>query len=373
MYSPLIEESPGFLNLKKQVIDSGLCSLCGSCGLLCDKIEYRDFPSLREGTSCNITNGAKTCGTLGCCYDNCPMTSFSKKELESAFFGKEASDRDLGMYRKILSARSTDKEILNSAQNGGTITSLLINTLSGNSSDSKYKGAIVTRRGPAWIPTPFFASKPKELLLTTGSIYSRLPLSNQIRSLLREKHYLIFVGTGCQTTGVRRYQYNFLSKIPPESAHIFLIGVFCYENFPYPQFKAAIQEKSKTSINEIKKMDINKGKLVINTKDGTFLQYPIKEFNSIVPEACKLCTNFTAELADISVGSVGAKETWNTLIIRSDEGVEVVERAEDSGIIETTTKVSVETIRNIISRKRFLSEKIIEKRRAKDLYVPNFN
>ena len=373
MFTPLIEVSPGFLNLKKQVIDSGLCSLCGSCGLLCDKIEYKDLPSLKEGTSCTIIQGAKNCGTLGCCYDNCPMTSFSKKELELFFFGKEVSDPDLGVYRKILSARSTDKEILNRAQNGGTITSLLTYTLSGNSSDSKYKGAIVTKKGEAWIPTPFFASKPEELLLSTGSIYSRLPLSNQIRSILREKHNLIFVGTGCQTTGVRRYQHNFLNKIPPESAHIFLIGVFCYESFPYPQFKAMIQEKSNFSIDEFEKMDINKGKLVINTKDGTFLQYPIKEFNSIVPEACKICTNFTAELADISVGSVGAENNWNTLIIRSDEGLEVVEKAEDNGIIETTTKVSLETIRKNISRKKSLSEKIIEKRRAKDLYVPTFS
>ncbi|MFX0210519.1 MAG: Coenzyme F420 hydrogenase/dehydrogenase, beta subunit C-terminal domain [Candidatus Hodarchaeota archaeon] len=373
MFAPLIKESPGFFNLKKQVIDSNLCSLCGSCGLICEKIKYKDLPFLEEGTSCVITKGVKTCGTLGCCYDNCPMTSFSKKELELAFFGKESSDHDLGVYRKILSARSTDNEILGRAQNGGTITSLLTYILSGDSSGFKYSGAIVTRKGKAWVPTPFFASKPEEIMLSTGSIYSRLPLSNQIRDVLRENHNLIFVGTGCQTTGVRRYQCNFLNKLPPKSTHLFLVGIFCYENFSYPQFKATIQEKSKVSIDEIRKMDINKGKLVINTKDSTFLQYPIKEFNSIVPEACKLCINFTAELADISVGSVGVRDNWNTLIIRSNEGLEVVERAEDNNIIETTNKVSIETIRKIISRKKFLSERIIEKRKVKGFYVPTFN
>lgn len=373
MFAPLIEESQSFLNLKKLVIDSGLCSLCGSCGLICEKIEYKDLPSLKEGTSCVINNGAKTCGNSGCCYDNCPMTSFSKKEYELAIFGEEASDPDLGVFKKIISARSTNNEILSRAQNGGTITSLLTYALSGDFVDPKYTGAIVTRKGEAWIPTPFFASKPEELLLSTGSIYSRLPLSQQIRSLLRDKHNLIFVGTGCQTTGVRKYQYNFLNKVPPEVAHLFLIGVFCYENFPYPQFKNAIQEKSKVSIDTISKMDINKGKMIINIRDGTVLQIPIKEFNSLVPGACKFCTNFTAEFADISVGSVGAEENWNSLIIRSEEGLEVVERAEDDGIIETTTKVSIEPIRKIIARKRLLSEKIVAKRREKDLYVPNFD
>jgi coenzyme F420 hydrogenase subunit beta len=373
MFAPLIEESLSFLNLKKLVIDSGLCCLCGSCGLICEKIEYKDLPSLKEGTSCAVSIGARTCGKLGCCFDNCPMTTYSKKELELALFGEEASDPDLGVFKKILSARTTNDEILNRAQNGGTITSLLTNTLSGNLTNPKYAGAIVTRKGDAWLPTPYFASKPEEFLLSTGSIYSRLPLSYQIRSLLREQHNLIFVGTGCQTTGVRKYQHNFLNKVPPENAHIFLIGVFCYENFPYPQFKNAIQEKSAVSIDTINKMAINKGKFVINIEDGTVLEYPISEFNKIVPEACKFCTNFTAELTDISVGSVGSKRNWNTLIIRSEEGIEVVERAEDDGIIETANKVSLDAIRKIVARKRLLSEKLVIKRREKDFYVPNFD
>lgn len=372
MFAPLIKESQSFLNLKKLVIDSGLCSLCGSCGLICDKIEYKDLPFL-EDTSCVITNGAKTCGTLGSCYDNCPMTSYSKKEYELAYFGEEASDPDLGVFKKIISARSTNDEILSRAQNGGAITSLLTYLLSGDLSNPKYAGAIVTRKGEAWNPKPLFASKPEDLMSSTGSIYSRLPLSQQIRTLLRDKHNLIFVGTGCQTTGVRKYQRNFLSKVPPEIAHLFLIGVFCYENFPYPQFKDTIQEKSGVSIDTMSKMDINKGKLVIKTEDGTILRYPIKEFNHLVPEACKFCTNFTAELADISVGSVGAEENWNCLIIRSEEGLEVVERAEDDGIIETSTKVSLEPIRKNIARKRLLSEKIVAKRREEDFYVPNFD
>ena len=373
MFAPLIEESQSFLNLEKLVIDSGLCSLCGSCGLICDKIAYKEIPSLKKGTSCVIPKGAKTCGTSGCCYDNCPMTSFSKREYELAIFGEEASDPDLGVFKKIISARSTSNDILNRAQNGGTITSLLTYALSNEFTNPKYAGAIVTRKGEAWNPTPLFTSKPEELLSSTGSIYSRLPLSQQIRSLLRDKHNLIFVGTGCQTTGVRKYQKNFLSKVPPETAHLFLIGIFCYENFPYPQFKDMIEEKSGNSIDAINKMDISKGKLVINLEDGTVLKYPIREFNRLVPEACKLCTNFTAELADISVGSVGAEENWNTIIIRSEKGLEIVEKAEDEGIIETTTKVSLEPVRKNIARKRLMSEKVVAKRIENGFYVPNFD
>ncbi len=373
MFAPLIEETSGFKDLKELIIESGLCSLCGSCGLLCERIDYADFPLLKENMNCITTIGAKTCGIQGCCFDNCPMTSFSKKDYERVFFGNIHSDPDLGSYRKILSGRSTSKEILKKAQNGGTVTSLLTYALSADLDRRKYAGAIVTKGGEGWQPKPFFISKQAQLYQCMGSIYSRHPLSRQIRNLLREKHNLIFVGTGCQTTGIRKYQYNFLRNVPPEVARIFLIGLFCYENFPYQQFKDAIQEKSKLSIGNISKMDIKKGKLIIYSKNGTILQYPIKDFNSLVSEACKICTNFTAELADISVGAIGSEEGWNTIIIRTEEGIELIERLENNNILETTTKVSLDEIKKIVKRKRILSEKIKEKRRINAQYVPNFD
>jgi len=43
----------------------------------------------------------------------------------------------------------------------------------------------------------------------------------------------------------------------------------------------------------------------------------------------------TAEFADISVGSAEGVEGWNTLIIRSHTGRELVEAARAKGIIET--------------------------------------
>ncbi|MHA2297958.1 MAG: Coenzyme F420 hydrogenase/dehydrogenase, beta subunit C-terminal domain [Candidatus Hodarchaeales archaeon] len=373
MFAPLVKESPGFKELKKQVIDSGLCSLCGSCGLLCEKIDFADTPFLQEGQSCVTAIGAKNCGTLGCCYDNCPMTSYPKKELEKVFFVNTHSDPDFGSYREILSARSTNEEILSRAQNGGTVTSLLAYALSNDSQLSqKYKGAVITKRGKDWKPIPLFASKYEELLESCGSIYSRLPLSSQIRKILREIHPLIFVGSGCQTTGVRKYQSNFLNKVLTENTRIFTIGLFCYENFPYSQLKVAIEKKYRIPVGEINKMDIEHGNLYIHTEEGRILENPIGDFNSIVPEACKFCTNFTAELANISIGSIGSKPKWNTVIIRDEEGLEFIEKAVDDGIIETTTNVSLDSIRKVIARKRKGSEKIAKNRRSRGHFVPDF-
>ena len=42
----------------------------------------------------------------------------------------------------------------------------------------------------------------------------------------------------------------------------------------------------------------------------------------------------TAELADLSVGSTEWKDDWNTLVVRSDAGRALVEKAMARGVLE---------------------------------------
>jgi coenzyme F420 hydrogenase subunit beta len=43
----------------------------------------------------------------------------------------------------------------------------------------------------------------------------------------------------------------------------------------------------------------------------------------------------TAELSDISVGTVEGKEGWNTVIVRTAMGENLLKRAKNAGVIET--------------------------------------
>jgi coenzyme F420 hydrogenase subunit beta len=43
----------------------------------------------------------------------------------------------------------------------------------------------------------------------------------------------------------------------------------------------------------------------------------------------------TAELSDISVGTVEGKEGWNTVIVRTEMGEDLLRRAKKAGVIET--------------------------------------
>ena len=50
---------------------------------------------------------------------------------------------------------------------------------------------------------------------------------------------------------------------------------------------------------------------------------------------CTYCLDMTAEFADISVGSVEGIEGWNTVLVRTNAGVKLIETAKAKGKLET--------------------------------------
>ena len=50
---------------------------------------------------------------------------------------------------------------------------------------------------------------------------------------------------------------------------------------------------------------------------------------------CTYCLDMTAEFADISVGSVEGIEGWNTVLVRTNAGVKLIELSKAKGKLET--------------------------------------
>ena len=50
---------------------------------------------------------------------------------------------------------------------------------------------------------------------------------------------------------------------------------------------------------------------------------------------CAYCLDMTSEFADVSVGSVEGVEGWNTVVVRSKAGSDLMEIARAKGAIET--------------------------------------
>ena len=78
-----------------------------------------------------------------------------------------------------------------------------------------------------------------------------------------------------------------------------------------------------------------KGVFQIWTRDGGYHEVPLKEAHAYTREGCKSCPDFAAEHADLSAGGIGAFNDWTLVIVRTDQGRELVSALRDRGLIET--------------------------------------
>ena len=111
----------GFQDLKDRVIAKENCILCGMCTALCPRIEMNEKKPM-------LIDYDPECST---CFRYCPQTFFPEDVIKEELFqnGSIIKSHPLGFYQKLLTAKSTNDNILKVAQNGGVVCSLLINSV----------------------------------------------------------------------------------------------------------------------------------------------------------------------------------------------------------------------------------------------------
>lgn len=278
----------------------------------------------------------------------------------------------LGKYKEVFAARSTDKEILKIAQDGGIVTGLLSYAL-----DEKIiEGAVVAGPGDEfWKPQPIVAMTSDELKAAAGTKYTFSPnvwmLKKAVRQYGIEK--LGTVGIPCQLMGIRKMQtYPFGVRFLADKIKL-LIGIFCMENFSYSSLQTFISEKMGLSLELVEKMDIGKGKFWVYTQDDVYT-LPLKETHGYEQAGCKLCNDYVAELADVSTGSVGTPDGWSTVFLRTDTGESIFKDALEAGLFETKpieeVKPGLGMLEKLASQKKEKAEKTVAERKEMGLPTP---
>ena len=306
----------GFQELNDLVVNNQNCVLCGTCSSICPRIGMNEKePTLLEYDP--------ECST---CFRYCPQTYFPEEMFEKELFTENVTKSyPLGSYQNLVAAKSNNKDILQVAQNGGVVSSLLIHALDTGLID----GVLLTDRDDMWRPKPVIARTVNEILSCTGSKYtiaSTLCNYNDAINKFKLKR-LAFVGMPCQIQAVRKLQLS--SPLSKEYGKFSLIiGLFCYSNYSYDLMETFIQGELGVSLKNIEKINVSQGKFYIYIKDGSIKEVPIKEIKKYTWESCHYCKDYTAEIADISVGSVGAlKNDWNSVILRTDIGAKIFNEA----------------------------------------------
>lgn len=131
----------------------------------------------------------------------------------------------------------------------------------------------------------------------------------------------------------------------------FVIGLFCHKNFEYVRMSAGIKKRG-VNMGEIEKISISKGFFHAHTGD-TKVSIPLKETTEWHSKHCLDCDDYSAELADISVGSEGTKEGWSSVILRTEKGGKVFSELEAKGYVRTKERDNSAIIKRNTMRKRW--------------------
>ncbi|WP_342677537.1 coenzyme F420 hydrogenase subunit beta [Methanofollis sp. UBA420] len=269
----------------------------------------------------------------------------------------------LGNYKTCVAARSTDKEILKGAQDGGIVTQLFAYALEEGIID----GAIVA--GPSdepWKPEPMVATTRAELLAARGTKYNLSPnlslLKEATRSYGLDK--VGIVGTPCQMQAVRKAQlYPIGMRDVPDKIAL-AIGIFCMENFPYQSIEAIVEDHCNQKLESVTKMDIGKGKFWAYTERGAVSQIPLKVTHKYEQPGCHVCLDYVSNLADVSTGSVGTPDGWSTVFVRTKNGEDVWAKAITAGCFETQDIAGVKPGLDLVTK--LATDKITKNQKTLD-------
>jgi coenzyme F420 hydrogenase subunit beta len=78
----------------------------------------------------------------------------------------------------------------------------------------------------------------------------------------------------------------------------------------------------------------------------------LDEIRPFIPDTCGLCPDMTSEWADLSVGMYEGRPGWNTLLVRTARGRELVESAVASGLLLTEPAPSLEHLSEAAAGKK---------------------
>jgi coenzyme F420 hydrogenase subunit beta len=312
----------GSAELIEDVHNRELCIGCGACVALCPY-----FKNYKGKTSqlfpCTLEQGR--------CFAYCPKAEVDLNLLSRKIRHVDYDGSPLGPYRKVLAARAGVQMESGAFQAGGTVSALMAFALKTRLIDAT---ALTDREG--LIPVPRLITDWKKVAGCASSKFMASPTLSALNKGVSEGfNRLGVVGTPCQMTAVAQMRTNPLDKEEHHVPVALSVGLFCNWSVDTRQLIDLLTRR--LNISDLRAMDIPPppaGIMILETDDGR-IEISLSEIKPLIPHTCYICPDMTAELADLSAGMFENRPGWNTLIVRSELGDEIVEQAREEGFIDT--------------------------------------
>ncbi|MDO9210139.1 MAG: Coenzyme F420 hydrogenase/dehydrogenase, beta subunit C-terminal domain [Deltaproteobacteria bacterium] len=309
-------------DLEKEVIKADLCTLCGACVGLCPYFRaYQGRIVLMD--HCNLAQGR--------CYSFCPRTPVNLDEVNQFTCGSPYPGDPLGTLQQVVMAKSLDKATLAKSQYGGATSALIALALKKGMIDA----AILTKREKELLSSGVLAQNKRQVLACAGSNYVASPTLQAFNKGAQDScRRIAVVGIPCQVLALGKMRLNPLENKKHIEKLSLVIGLFCTWALSYKEFLNFLRRDY--PVPQISKMDIPPppaNVFQIELPDG-LKSISLDRIRQFTRPTCTVCLDLTAEFTDLSVGAVEGISGWNTVIVRTPQGQELMEEARRARVLE---------------------------------------
>lgn len=329
-----------FDDLKRDIIDTGLCTRCGTCVAVCrEQVISFDDPL---GACLPKRNGScESCD--GICYEVCPGQQVSWPELNHYVFGDNPPSYLLGNYQRAYVGFATERLVRENAASGGVITAISLYLLESGQVDG-----VVTLKNDDVQPyrsVPQIATDRAAILGAAQSRYSISPLNTILNQLTDKTGEYAYVGLPTEIHSLRKLQQI---GHPIGRRIRYVIGSYCGNILHFTAIQSFLARNGVHDLSQVASLKYRAGewpgRLEIRLMDGRVLA--IKKFyaNYLIPfhimQRCLLCTDLSSEFADISVGDGWSpayedhRKGWSIVIARTADGVRLLSEMTTNGLLE---------------------------------------
>jgi coenzyme F420 hydrogenase subunit beta len=292
-----VMSNQGLQQLHRRVIERDLCTLCGACLSLCPYLRAHEGRVVKLH-DCDLEQGR--------CFARCPRTD-----------PVAGNDGPMGPVERVLTARATDEPLRARASNGGVVTALVTLALREDLIDA----ALLTSSDGGHLPRTRVARTPDEVLACAGTCYVANPTLEALGGdTIQANERVGVVGLPCQVQA--------LSKIGQDDQRVVLaLGLFCtWALLPHDLFGGL----------QVRRLEITPPpdrRMIAHTAAGE-VALSLDQVRPHIRPGCRACADLTSERADLSVGSVEDRPGWNTVVVRTARGRELLELALHDEVLE---------------------------------------
>jgi coenzyme F420 hydrogenase subunit beta len=325
-----MKSDAGNLDKLKHVIDTGLCTRCGSCvGLSDGRVRFRDktgdyLPEIVADIDEDLATRI---------WQACSGGEADFKALDKfSFNGHGQHHPYLGSYHDLFVGFSKDDQIRRMAGSAGVISTILIHLLE----SKKIDGAVVLgmSKEEPWMNRSYIATSKEEILAAAQSKYTISSVNELLAETGNFRGRLAYVGLPCQVHSVRKLQI--LNDPAVQNIH-YIIAPFCGLNMHFSSVESYLRAFGEKDYRQIKDLQFRHGEwpgsMRVEMKSGRTYLLPKFHANYLIPfhmmQRCRLCIDLANEFADISVGDAWAPvyeergKGFSLVIVRSAKGVEL--------------------------------------------------